>query len=82
MLDKRHRLHYADDNLMAQAQKIADGLSQAKRPLIITGTSAQTPALLDATANIVRALQQQNANVNLSLVASEANSVGSCVTRW
>lgn len=70
---------YADDNLMAQAQKIADGLSQAKRPLIITGTSAQTPALLDATANIVRALQQQNANVNLSLVAPEANSVGSAL---
>ncbi len=70
---------YADDNLMAMAQKIADGLSKAKKPLIITGTTSETPALLDAAANIVRALKQQNADVSLSLVAAEANSVGSAL---
>ncbi|WP_024871431.1 NADH-quinone oxidoreductase subunit NuoG [Tolumonas lignilytica] len=70
---------YADDNLMSLAQKIADGLSHAKNPLIITGTTAETPALLDAAANVVRALKQQNANVSLSLVAAEANSVGSAL---
>ena len=70
---------YADDNLLAMAQKIADGLAKAKKPLIITGTTAETPALLDAAANIIRALKQQNSEVSLSLVAAEANSIGSAL---
>jgi hypothetical protein len=50
----------ADDTLMLVARQIADGLSKAKHPLIISGTTCETPALLDAAANIVSALRQKN----------------------
>ena len=69
----------ADDTLMLVARQIADGLSKAKHPLIISGTTCETPALLNAAANIVSALRQKNPDVSLSLVAAEANSVGSAL---
>lgn len=69
----------ADDSLMHTAKLIADGLAKAKKPLIITGSSSDTPALLDAAANIVTALKYQSYDVALSLVAREVNSVGSAL---
>ena len=69
----------ADDSLMHTAKLIADGLAKAKKPLIITGCSSETPALLDAAANIVTALKYQSYDVALSLVAREVNSVGSAL---
>ena len=49
--NKAPAVPYADNNLMKMAQQIAKGLSEAKRPLIITGTTSETPAMLDAAAN-------------------------------
>lgn len=69
----------ADDELLKLARTIAEGLSIAKRPLIITGTSNHSVALIDAAANIAAALKKINEDVALSLVANEVNSIGSAL---
>jgi NADH-quinone oxidoreductase subunit G len=69
----------ADDALLSVARQIADGLAQAKRPLIISGTSNSSVTLLDAAANVAAALKKTNDAVALSLVANEVNSVGSAL---
>ncbi|MFC3914029.1 NADH-quinone oxidoreductase subunit NuoG [Pseudaeromonas sharmana] len=54
-------------------------LAHAKRPLVIAGTSAGSVALLDAAANLAKALQQRQQAVSLFLVAREVNSVGAAL---
>lgn len=51
-------------------------LTSAKKPLIIAGCSAQSLPLLEAAANLARALKGRGADVGLTLVASEVNSLG------
>ncbi|MDT4835076.1 NADH-quinone oxidoreductase subunit G [compost metagenome] len=58
------------------AQRIADALLAAKRPLVISGTSLGNPALIEAAANIAKALKAREKNGSLSLVVPEANSLG------
>jgi len=55
---------------------IAAALTAAKKPLIISGTSLRSAAILDASANIVRALNARGVTPAISLVVPEANSVG------
>lgn len=55
---------------------IAQALSEAKKPLIISGTNPGSPALIQAAANIAKALKQRNQAVGITLLAAEVNSLG------
>jgi NADH-quinone oxidoreductase subunit G len=65
-----------DDQAAALAERIAASLLQAQRPLIISGTSLGNRALLEAAANIAKALHARDKQGSLSLVVAEANSLG------
>jgi len=65
-----------DAEAMALAQRIADALLAAKRPLIIAGTSLGSKALIEAAANIAKALKLREKNGSISLIVPEANSLG------
>jgi NADH-quinone oxidoreductase subunit G len=56
----------------AFAQRAAAALKEAKRPLVVAGSSLRNAALVRAAANISRALP----GCALSLVAPESNSLG------
>ena len=56
------------------AKQIAERLKAAKKPLIISGTSLQDPALLEAAAQIA---QNLGAAAGLTLIVPEVNSMGS-----
>lgn len=58
------------------AQRIADALLAARRPLIIAGTSLGSKALIEAAANIAKALKLRDKAGSISLIVPEANSLG------
>lgn len=62
--------------LQEKAKEIAQALTNAKKPLIISGCSLGSKALLEATANIANALKLKEKEASLSLVFPESNSVG------
>ncbi|MEG1818920.1 NADH-quinone oxidoreductase subunit NuoG [Pseudomonas sp.] len=65
-----------DAEALALAQRIADALVAANRPLVVAGTSLASNALIEAAANIAKALKLREKNGSLSLVVPEANSLG------
>lgn len=65
-----------DAEALELAKRIADALLAAKRPLIIAGTSLGSKALIEAAANIAKALKLREKNGSISLVVPEANSLG------
>src|SRR5581483_88559 len=65
-----------DEAAAALARNIAEKLLAASRPLVVSGTGAGLEAVIDAAANITRALQAKGRHVELSLVVPEANSMG------
>ncbi|MCF5022007.1 NADH-quinone oxidoreductase subunit NuoG, partial [Pseudomonas lactis] len=65
-----------DAEAVELAQRIADALLAAKRPLIIAGTSLGSKTLIEAAANIAKALKLRDKNGSISLVVPEANSLG------
>ena len=65
-----------DNQAAALAQRIAASLLAAQRPLLVSGTSLGCRAVLEATANIAKALQRRDKRGSLSLVVAEANSLG------
>jgi len=58
------------------AKKIAEALTNAKRPLIVSGTHSGSEAILHAAANIIKALSTRQKPSSLSLIVPEANSMG------
>ncbi|MEL7593172.1 NADH-quinone oxidoreductase subunit NuoG [Aeromonas veronii] len=60
----------------AQAARWAELLGNARKPLIIAGSSARDVALLEAASNIARALKGRGQEANIALVGQEANSLG------
>ncbi|WP_413934054.1 NADH-quinone oxidoreductase subunit NuoG [Nitrospira sp. BLG_1] len=58
------------------AQRIAESLTHAQRPLIIAGTGSGSQATIEAAANVAWALHQQGKQPRLSFVLPEANSAG------
>jgi NADH-quinone oxidoreductase subunit G len=58
------------------ATRIAEALVNAKRPLIVSGTSLGSNALIEAAANIAKALHAREKAGSLSLIVPEANSLG------
>ncbi|WP_433886733.1 NADH-quinone oxidoreductase subunit NuoG [Pseudomonas vranovensis] len=65
-----------DAEALALAKRIADALVAANRPLVVAGTSLASNALIEAAANIAKALKLREKNGSLSLVVPEANSLG------
>ncbi|KPG93083.1 NADH dehydrogenase [Pseudomonas sp. RIT-PI-q] len=65
-----------DTDALDLAKRIADALLAAKRPLIIAGTSLGSKALIEAAANIAKALKLREKNGSISLIVPEANSLG------
>lgn len=62
--------------LQAQATRWAELLGNARKPLIIAGSTARDVALLEAASNIARALKGRGLEANIALVGQEANSLG------
>lgn len=58
------------------ANEIAAALLKASRPLVVSGSSMESPAILDAAGNIARALARRACNGGFMLVRREANSTG------
>ncbi len=54
----------------------ARALAAAERPLVIAGTEAREPALIQAAANIAHAIKRKGRDVALALMPMEANSYG------
>ncbi|MBL4629797.1 MAG: NADH-quinone oxidoreductase subunit NuoG, partial [Paraglaciecola sp.] len=71
-----------DSQVASQTLALLEILKAAKRPLIVTGWSANNPALLAAASNIRYALKVQNTennaadNAMLCIVPPEANTLG------
>ena len=61
-----------DEDAKAFAQTIADTLKAAKKPLIISGTSLQDAAIMEAAAQVAQSL----GNAGLTLTVPEVNSMG------
>jgi NADH-quinone oxidoreductase subunit G len=58
------------------AERIADALSRAERPMIISGASCETQSVIKAAANVAWALHKKNKNTGLVYTLPECNSVG------
>jgi len=65
-----------DSEALELAGRIAEALMTAKRPLIVSGASLGSNALIEAAANIAKALKLRDKNGSLSLIVPEANSMG------
>ena len=57
-------------------QKIADALMKAERPVVISGTSCGSKAVLSAAANIASALHKRNSATGIVFTLPECNSMG------
>lgn len=62
--------------LQSKVNVIVQTLSEARKPLIISGSSSGSEALIQAAANVAMALKLKNAEVGLVYVPSSANSMG------
>lgn len=65
-----------DSALNGKLDVIVQALAGAKKPLIISGTHAGSEAMIEAAANVAKALKGRGADVGITLLASAANSVG------
>lgn len=58
------------------AQQIAEALTEASKPLIVSGTSCGNERVLKAASNIATALVSRGKAAGISLVVPECNSMG------
>ncbi|MGM0632765.1 MAG: NADH-quinone oxidoreductase subunit NuoG [Pseudomonadota bacterium] len=65
-----------DAALREAAREIADVLLAARRPLVVSGGSLESAAILEAAGNVARALARRERDGGLLLVRREANSTG------
>ncbi|MEJ2009989.1 MAG: NADH-quinone oxidoreductase subunit NuoG [Acidobacteriota bacterium] len=62
--------------LQTLAERIARTLKAAKRPLVVAGPSVKSEAVIQAAANVARALSKDGKIASLSFTMPEANSLG------
>ncbi|OHV08363.1 NADH-quinone oxidoreductase subunit NuoG [Kushneria phosphatilytica] len=65
-----------DEATQTLASTIAEALMTAERPLIISGGSLGSREVIQAAANLARALRQRDSKGSITLVSGEANSTG------
>jgi NADH-quinone oxidoreductase subunit G len=58
------------------AGEIAEALKDADRPLVVSGTSCGSTAVIQAAANIAKALQESGKSPKLCFTVPECNSMG------
>ena len=58
------------------AQRIAEALRSAERPLVVSGLGCRSESVLKAAANVVRALQRIGKSARIALTVPECNSLG------
>ena len=63
-------------SLESKLDVVVQALAGAKKPLIISGTHSGSSAMIEAAANVARALKARGTDVGITLLASHANSVG------
>ncbi len=64
------------ENVRGLAERIASGLKQAERPLVISGTASKSEAVLEAAANVAWALCEGGKHAQICLTVPECNSLG------
>ncbi len=64
------------DDVRTLAENIAHTLKEAERPLVVSGTSLGSEAVMQAAANVAWALCDQDRAVELCLALPECNSLG------
>ena len=64
------------DNIASLAREIASTLRDAKKPIIISGTSLGSEALIQSAANVAWALCKSGKPAQLCYTVSECNSIG------
>lgn len=62
--------------LLSLAEEVAGKLKDAKNPLIISGTSLGSEAVIDAAANLAWALKTVNEKTHIVFTVPESNSLG------
>lgn len=67
---------HLSSKLQNKAKMIAKELLLSKKPLIISGTHLGNISLIEAAANIAKALKNKNKNVGISLFPDYSNSIG------
>ncbi|WP_455382324.1 NADH-quinone oxidoreductase subunit NuoG [Salinispira pacifica] len=65
-----------DDETAALAEKAAEALRGAERPLVVSGTSALSAAVIEGAANVARSLRNAGKEVRQFFVLPEQNSMG------
>jgi NADH-quinone oxidoreductase subunit G len=60
----------------ALADRIASALAEAQRPLVVSGPSCGSAALIEAAANVARALHARGRPAALAFTAPESNTLG------
>jgi NADH-quinone oxidoreductase subunit G len=64
------------DDLRALAGRIAEALKNAKRPLVVSGSSLLSEAIIRAAANVAWALCRNGKPASLSFTMPESNTLG------
>ncbi|HKS95528.1 MAG TPA: NADH-quinone oxidoreductase subunit NuoG, partial [Terriglobia bacterium] len=62
--------------MSASAQRISQALKKAKRPLVVSGPSCRSEAIIQAAANVAWALARSNPDTALAFTAAECNTMG------
>lgn len=63
-------------DIQALAERIAGALRNARQPVVISGPSLASEAVIQAAANVARALSRGGRPAHLSYLAPECNTVG------
>ncbi|VED48305.1 NADH dehydrogenase subunit G [Raoultella terrigena] len=63
-------------DLQGKIDVIVQALAGAKKPLIVSGTNAGSIEIIQAAANVAKALKGRGADVGVTMVARAVNSVG------
>jgi NADH-quinone oxidoreductase subunit G len=64
------------NGVSAYSRSIADALKMAQHPLIISGVSSNNAKIIEAAANVARALCESNSCASLAFVLPECNTLG------
>lgn len=65
-----------DPALNGKLDVVVQALSGAKKPLIVSGVHSGSSAMIEAAANVAKALKARGADVGITLLAGHANSMG------
>lgn len=65
-----------EPELQSKIDVIVQALAGAKKPLIIAGTNAGSAEVIQAAANVAKALKGRGADVGITMIARSVNSMG------